>query len=324
MQKNQGNYEKVLLVLMALVALAVAGLTIWKSQGFADTLQEKRVTPKEELGDIPLESATAATKRLATVFDWKAPEIDGKKVPLNKSVLLVLKDGTLFDLYSKDPNAPNLRDPITNKWLIDNNIPDILSPNVADLDPDKDGFTNLEEFNAQTNPMDPASKPEATQKLFLVQRITNDYILQLASSIMPVQVQRLKPEPKISKFVTEGADFGFEKGESRFRFVSFEKKSAKDDKVGEKDVSELTILDLATNQEVTLVRNEPKNLAEYEARFEFRLGTIQEITQKKGEDFQLPGTGQTYRVVEVEETHAVIAPVGADGSVGTSIQVPRG
>ena len=323
MQKNEGNYDKVLLVLMALVAIAVAGLTLWKSQSFSDTLALRSVTPKEELGDIPLEKAKEAIQRLQTVFDWKAPAIDGKPVPLNKSVLLVLKDNQLIDVYSTAEGAVQLHEEFPNQWLVSNDIPDILSPNVADLDPDNDGFSNKEEYDLKTDPMDESSKPAATHKLYLKARITNDYILRLNSSIMPVQVQRLKPEPKKSVFVEEGKEFGFERGETRFRALGFEKKSAPDATVGEKDVSELKILDLASNEEVVLVRGEDKNLAEYEANFEFRLGdVVREFTVKKGEAFQLPGTGQTFYVEAVEETSAVIAPVAADGSRGEPITIP--
>ncbi len=46
---------------------------------------------------------------------------------------------------------------MTDGWEVDNN----LDPLVDDTgqDPDSDGFTNLEEFSAGTDPWDPASFP---------------------------------------------------------------------------------------------------------------------------------------------------------------------
>lgn len=318
MNQRKGNYEKKLLVAMALVAVTVAGLLIWQSNGLADTLILKKVTPKDELGEIPVAQAEEATARLSTVFDWKAPDLSGKPVPLNKSILLVVKDDQLFDLFV--PN-PALRPPMTNEYLVSNDLPDILHANVGDLDPDEDGFSNEEEFMAKTNPKDAASKPTATNKLFLKERITNDYIVNLKSSTLPVQVQRMAPEPKKSVFVAPGKDFGFDAGVSRFKALAFEKKVVPDARTGEKDVSELKFLDTATNKEFVMVRGVDLNLAEYEAKFEYILDGAKEFTVKKGERFQLPGTGDTYMVLEVLETEASIAKLDASGKQSEPIKI---
>lgn len=303
---------------MALLAILVSILLVWQSKQLPSTLVVKSVTPKDELGDIPIEKAQLALQRLQTVFDWKAPERNGKPVPLNKSILMVVKDDQLYDLFV--PN-PQLRPPMTNEFLVGNNLPHILHVNVGELDPDGDGFSNEEEFLAGTNPMDPASKPPATNKLFLKERITNDYILNFKSSTS-MQVARIKPEPVRNVFVAVGQDFGFDPGVNRFKALEFEKKEVPDPRTNTRDVSELKILDTATNREFVLVRGEDTNLAEYEARFEYRLLQYREITVKKGENFQLPGTGETYKVVEVEESEATIQKVETSGELGPPIKIP--
>jgi hypothetical protein len=318
MNQRKGNFEKKLVVAMALLAIIVAGLLIWQSNGLPDTLVLKQVTPKNELGEIPVAKAEEAITRLSTVFDWKAPFLAGKSVPLNKSILLVVKDDQLFDLFV--PN-PALRVPMTNEFLVSNDLPDILHANVGELDPDEDGFTNEEEFMAKTNPKDAASKPTATNKLYLKERITNDYIVHLKSSTMPVQVQRIAPEPKKSVFVTPGKEFGFDAGAVRFKAMTFEKKVVPDPKTGEKDVSELKVLDTATNKEVVLIRGQDLNLAEYEAKFEYLLDGVKEFTVKKGERFQLPGTGDTYLVLDVLETEASIAKLDASGVQSAPLKI---
>ncbi len=318
MNQRQGNYEKKLLVIMALLAIVVSALLVWQSRSLPDTLVLKTVTPKNELGEIPSAKAEEATQRLATVFDWKAPERNGKPVPLNKSVLLVVKNDQLYDLFVENPQ---FRPPMTNEFLVSNNLPDILHANVGELDPDEDGFSNEEEFLAGTRPMDASSKPPATTKLFLKARITNDYILNFKSSTS-MQVARLKPEPVKNVFVTVGQDFGFDPGVARFKALDFEKKEVPDPRTNTRDVSELKILDTAINKEFVLIRGEDTNLAEYEAQFEYLLKQRREFKVKKGENFQLPGTGETYKVLDVTETEATIARIDTGGQQGEPLKIP--
>jgi len=324
MQNKNGNYEKVLLTIAGIIALGVAGYLIWSSQGISERLVQRLAASKNDPNKPPTENVNAAIKRVTEKINWVSPIINGKAVPLNKSILLVKKGDQLFDLLVPEPQ---FRPPMTNAYLVaPTELPHILSPNVADLDPDSDGFTNLEEFQKSTDPRDAKSRPPVTDKLFLKQRITHDYILKLNSSSPPYQVQRVKPEPKKSVF-TSPADvpFGFERNEQRFKAESFEQKVVADPTVGEKDVSELTVTDLATNQKFVLVRGVEKNLAEYEAEFEFRLtGNVESRTVKKGENFQIPGIGTTYKVLEIEETKAIIVPVDGDNPTGKPIEVKKG
>ncbi|HCN76155.1 MAG TPA: hypothetical protein DIT13_03045 [Verrucomicrobiales bacterium] len=308
MQKKNGNYEKVLLGVCALVAVGIAGFLVWQSQQFEERLTRLQASSKNDPGQPPTEIVKATIQRLVEKVSWVSPVIKGKPVPLNKSVRLVLKGDQLIDLMTEEVQ---LRPPMPNSFIVANDLPNYLFANFGDLDADEDGFSNLEEFNAKTNPKDSGSHPPVTDKLFLARRITHDYIIRLNSTSDPFQVQRILPAPDrpVSKFVSVGADFGFEKGSERFRTIKFEKKTIPDPSVGEKDVSELTVLDKATNKEFVVAKGTDTNLAEYEAEFEFLLGKRQTRVAKKGETFQIPGIGQTFRLLEVEEDHAVIQPV---------------
>lgn len=317
MQNRKGKYEKVLLGVSAALAVGVSGYFIWSSQHFAEQLVRRPAASKNDPGQPPTAVVNAAIKRLTEKITWVSPVIKGKPVPLNKSVLLVKKGDQLFDLQVEEPQ---FRPPMTNSYLVQNELPDILSPNIGDLDADADGFSNLEEFEKKTNPRDAKSHPPFTDKLVLKRRITHDYIIKLNSSTPPYQVQRLAPEPKKSVFVSTGDEFGFDKGVVRFKAGSMEPKKVDDPKVGEKDVSELTVVDKSTNKEFKLVRGTETNLAEYEAEFEFLLGNGETRTVKKGETFQIPGIGETYRVLEIEESSAVIQPL-SEGAA--PINVPK-
>lgn len=323
MQNKKGNYEKGILASCFLIAIALSAYLVWDSQSISDRLVLKNGSSKNELNPPPTDSVKAVMQRLTEKVTWVSPVVKGKAVPLNKSVILMQKGDELFDLQTED-NA--LRPPMTNEFLIKNNLPNIESPNVGALDPDNDGFSNEEEFLAkpQTNPMDSASHPPVTEKLFLKQRIAHDYKIKLNSSSPPYQVQRIAPEPKVSKFVSPNDEFGFDKGVIRFKAISFEAKSVKDPTIGEKDVSELKCLDISTQKEFVLIRGSETNLAEYEAEFEFRIGQAEVRKVKQGETFQIPGIGMTFKVLSIQETQAVIVPVDGDKPAGEQITVKKG
>jgi hypothetical protein len=323
MQNKNGNYEKGLLVAAALIAVGIVGYLIWDSQSISDRLILRPGSSKDVLNPPPTSGVLAVFQRLTEKVSWVSPVIKGKPVPLNKSIILMQKGDDIYDLQTEDKP---LRPPMTNAFLIQNELPNIESPNVGAMDADNDGFSNEEEFAAkpQTNPMDAKSRPPVIQKLFLKQRLTHDYKIKLNSSSPPYQVQRTTPEPKASKFVSPGDEFGFDKGIIRFKAISFEQKIVKDEKVGEKDVSELKCLDSATKKEFILIRGSETNLAEYEAEFEFRIGSPEIRKVKQGETFQIPGIGITFKVLSIEENQAVIVPVDGEKPAGEQVTIKKG
>jgi len=320
MQNSQGNYEKVILTLSALLAIGVAVWLVLESQGFEDSLALAQPSAQSGMNPPDKQKVTEATETIRKKYAWTSPARNGKAVPLNKSVLLVMKEGQLFDLLLPEPK---FREPMTNIFLTgdlsksppESQLPDIFSPNVGDLDADSDGFSNLEEFNAKTDPRDASKMPPLTNKLFLRQRISHDYIMKLVSGDgATFQIQRLKPEPKASKFVAMNEEFGFEKGVTRFKLLSAKKETIQHPTLGPMDASIVKVLDLSTKKEFELVQGKEINLAEYEAELEFLWKKRQTIPGVRGgKTFQLPGLGVTYHILKLEETKAVISPNGKDG-----------
>jgi len=320
MANREANYDKVILVVTALLALGVAGYLYTLKSSFGEKLQFAKVTPKADFGEIPVEQVEQAGKNLLKVSDWTSPIRANKPVPLNKSIPIVLRDGQLFDMFVENPP---LRAPMTNKFLRDHDL-EYLSPNVGELDPDGDGFSNLEEFNKNTNPRDPAQHPALTEKLYFVNRVQLNYILALQSPEPPLLVKRNEPAPPSSAYV-QGTkfpeDFGFDRGaQPRFTATSFEKKKAVAPNGLEQDVSELQVTDRATGEKFGLVFKKPYNLAEFQAELEFRIGTVTKLTVKKGDNFRLPGVAATFKLVDVAETSATVAEI-KDGAPGTPFVV---
>jgi hypothetical protein len=314
MARKDNNFDKNFLIFAAIAAVG-GGAWLYTMKGsFAEQLNTDKATRKNEFPEVPTAEVIKASDILRKAYAWESPMIAGKAVTLNKSVPVVLQGGKLFDMFVEEPQ---LRAPMTNKFLREHQL-DYLSPNVGDLDPDEDGFTNLEEFNGQTNPRDAKSKPALENKLYFVNRVQDDYILKLLNKIMPAQVKRMAPAPQKSVFIdTTPKTFGFDPtSQERFQATAFATK-----KVGDKEVAEMTLVDNATKETFVLVYGEDKNLAEYQAELEFRLNVVTKIKVKKGDTFYLPNVATKYLLQDVTETEALVVPIGSDGNPSKPFQV---
>jgi hypothetical protein len=315
MAHKDTGFDKGFVTVSALLALAGSVYLFLQKGSFAEVLQTSSATPQKNFPEVPLQKTNDATAQLTKAYQWAMPVINNKPVPLNMSVPIIMHEGKMVDLFTEDVA---FRAPLTNKFLRENDL-EYLAPNVGDLDPDDDGFSNLEEFNGGTNPKDAKSHPDLEAKLSFVARVQDDYILQLLTSIMPAQVRRMAPAPNKSVFVNATPQpFGFDAGNAE-RFVA-EKFETKKDASG-LDVAELTVLDNASKDRFVLVSKVPKNLAEYQADLEFRYRVVKKIRVKKGEAFYLEETGKKYLLQDVQENGATIAPVGSDGKAGTPLLV---
>ncbi|MFZ4763629.1 MAG: Amuc_1099 family pilus-like system protein [Roseimicrobium sp.] len=327
MQKRQSKYERVTLILLSIAAVAGSGWLVLLSTGFGDTLQSKAVVEKSQIVPPPFEKVDDAVKHaLSDPKAWVAPVRHNKAVPLNKSVLLVHLGEEVYDLFLEDRL---LRPPMSNAYLKENQLA-YESPNVSDLDPDEDGFTNLEEFNKQTKPKDAKSHPPITDKIFMIERAAKDYRVVLRNSSGQIS---LPDEPKkktyfidLSKVGTEPHQaFGGSAGD-RFKALKFEKKIVPDPTTGERDVSELTCEELVTKKTVLLVVGKEENLAEYKAVFQFRLkGSATLPPVAKGDSFRIPGYDDTtYKVIDIHEANAVISALKPDGTWDKELVIPKG
>lgn len=330
MQNRKGNYEKTILIISSLLAIGVAVFLILESQGFEESLILPQGFSKNDLNAPASKKVVEATETMKKKYSWLSPLRNGKAVPLNKSVLLVMKGGNLYDLLLPEPM---LRPPMPNIFLTGDQtknppeaqLPNIFSPNVGQLDADNDGFSNLEEFNAKTDPRDAGSMPPYTDKLFLIKRISHDYILLLkGGSDGTFQIQRLVPT-KSSVFKPMNEEFGFDKNTLRFKILSNRKETA-ETKFGPKEIYILKVLDMSTQKEFEMVEGKEVNLADYEAEFEFRWKKRQVIPGvKEGGTFQLPGLGKSFYILKLEENKAIIAPLGADGKpTKETIEIKQG
>lgn len=158
------NYEKAALGGAAVIALGFAFMGYSKlgkveedfNVSLANRGKEETSVPNSDL--IP-----KAIQSLQADRTWNKAVAGERPVDLFTGIpLFVSRDdpNKQIDLPNADPVHP----PIPNTWWIENR----LDPGYADSaarDPDGDGFSNLEEFNAKTDPNDPKSVPSLITKL---------------------------------------------------------------------------------------------------------------------------------------------------------------
>ena len=170
---EQSNPGVKALMVGAVLGLAAAGLSVYT---YMDSAEAPETNISASKGGASLTAAAdtvmESLKRDRTVAD-AAPE--GAKVngqprlaPLFFSTELWQvtlddqKKNTVIDIY--DPVAPSIHGNIPNTWFITNNIADALGRSDGRvLDSDEDGFTNEEEYIAQTCPSAANSYPDLVQ-----------------------------------------------------------------------------------------------------------------------------------------------------------------
>lgn len=295
------NCERVLLGTLAFIVLALSGLAGWQALSFPEKFAERNSSKKPDNKIVPPNveavdstTATAAAPRSFTGHDGS----------LFVSRPYVLKDGTLVDpLEGGQPLHP----PIENAWLIKYNL-DYAEPDVKDQDPDKDGFSNLDEFLAGTDPTNDKSVPPYYTKLRLLKFDPKPFRLRFSGT--PDEGQT---------FTINTRDLGgrtqfLQKGETiqgaPYKILSYTPKKEVRNEI-EVDVSELTIQNTETGQNIVLVydkeADDPTSYGEFLYLFDntkFRV--------KKDDEFSLkPDETRKYKLIDISAQEAVIQDIAS-------------
>lgn len=160
----QQNYEKAAIGGAAVVALALVFLGYQKYSSIDETFAATLVGTGNSDPTIPNADQVAvagAALKLERVLSQAEP--GGRPVDLFTGIPLFVKRDSptvAVDVLKGEPVHP----PIPNTWWIENRI----DPGFADSpirDPDEDGFSNIEEFQAKTDPNSVTSHPDLIHKL---------------------------------------------------------------------------------------------------------------------------------------------------------------
>ncbi|MFT4177203.1 MAG: thrombospondin type 3 repeat-containing protein [Luteolibacter sp.] len=354
----QKNYEKAAIGGGAVVALGLACLG-WmqfnKVDVDFDSSLKGRGNNDPAVKGAELIPQTLSSMQLDRVM--KPAEVDGREIDLFAGVpLFIGKADTTkpVDLYKSEPIHP----PIPNLWWLENK----LDPGFADSpqrDPDGDGFSNLQEFEAKTDPNDSKSHPALVNKLKFVKDESVKWILRPGFEsdggfqFRYVEFQDGTDKQKAGPFPSEvalpdalffvGASKALERSDvsgdykNRFKFLSSEKRKVKNEKFGtEEDVTFVKVEDQRPNKKGQ-VYEIPAPLSESRAaeytNFDRKAVLSLEAIGQEGKEFKIEektafalppdASEKSYFLQEVSPEAIVVEYSSPDGAKKT-IKIPKG
>ncbi|MGB8170622.1 MAG: Amuc_1099 family pilus-like system protein [Chthoniobacteraceae bacterium] len=339
------RYDQFVLLLATLLLLGVSGLLALRAKSFPDKFAAALTTvvPSEKIPELDLTLVKSAEARVADPARWSAPK--------GVNEFMFAPDLYMIDKDTQQPKKPTdgslyndslTGKPIPNRFFTSHNLP-LLDSSVPKQDPDKDGFTNEDEWRGErdgadpsnwhdsTDPNDAAAHPAVVTKLYLKQWIRVRFRLLFQAydgdpakpEEMSFQINAVDRGRK-----TEFLKIGQKVAGSPYRLEKFELKMKVNPSTGsEEDVSELTILNTETNDTVVLVKAKETDSPDSYALFDYQLFptapnqfTSKDIQVKKLQEFVLlPDKTKLYKLVDIKEGQAVIQlPDGA----GTYLVTP--
>jgi hypothetical protein len=290
------HYEKALLIGAALL-LFLSSIFIWRNSArFGSTLAG--MPPAPSLKSVsPLakaeELATAASK-LRQPPQWTFGGRSGLFVPEKHFIAANGEPATL--------QTTEVHPPVPNEWLEQFGLP-IADADVLDQDPDNDGFTNLEEWQGHTNPTDRNSHPEYYTKLKLKSAVEEPFRFIFSSWMGDTYHINTIDFNQPTQFLKVGDTI---KG-TRFKIVKFLKKYEPNKFGTNMDVSELTLEQEETKQQLTLVKEKVATSPESVATFVYTWGGRREFQVRKDQEFSLKPQEQIkYKLIDIGPAKAVI------------------
>ena len=294
------------LAILALATLLLAANAAWLATrpGLEIEGIPPRPEPSNQFDEPNLQAVQDASAAASTPARWQ-PDTKGTQGSLFVSRKYLLKEGKLLDPIE---GGENLHPPIPNAWFVENDL-DLSNNNILKLDPDGDGFSNLEEFKAKTNPKDKTSTPPSFTKLQLV---------------------AFKPVPFRIIFKGDGGTDGKEfqinfkdlKGTGRtqykklneqiadapYKIVSYTAKPGPYGVNVKGDLSELKIENTNTRETLVLKYNEEIN--DPTSFGEFRNLLTNEVkTYIKGAEFDIPPDPAKFKLIDIQADSAQIQDI---------------
>ena len=306
------NYDISLLALSAICLFASAGLVFVQSSVALVTISTAapESNGKDTISSPDFDAISKAQAIVAAPKLWNDKSASGgERGALFVSRPYLLKDGKLIDPIE---GQEKLHDPIDNDWLIKYSL-NYADANIKDQDPDNDGFTNLEEFHAKTDPTDSVSAPPAIYKLRLAKYEAKPFrlLFQGDPSGEGVEFQINAKELKGSA-KTQFKRIGESIENAPYKILKYVKKEAINERTNAMDdVSELVVQNTETEADIILVRNKETNDPTSFGEF-LNLLNNETLRLKKGEEFTVkPDVNTSLKLIDISNESAQIQDVNS-------------
>ena len=291
----KANYDRTALMGAALFLFICAVSIWWSAIQFGNRLVTQQPPRAKAASQPPVAvELDRAAEQLQNPVQWKASKRSGLFVPEKH---FIGPDGLPATLENTQVHAP-----VPNDWFEKYGLP-IEDADVLDQDPDKDGFTNLDEWQGHTDPTKKDSHPDYITKLHLVSATEEPFLYMFSSRIKDSFGINTIDQSEPTQFlkvgdVIRGTDF---------RIVKFTEKRARNQYGTNDDVSELLLEHEQSHTQVTLVKGKVATSPQSVATFVYTWGGRREFEVRKDEEFSLkPMEEIKYKLVNVQPTKAVI------------------
>lgn len=255
--------------------------------GAARALAKMEVQPRERL--------FVSERRVSCVKCGKPIAFDALKCPF-----CLADQPEIVNIDTLDSDGDGIPDKIEQAWGLD---PLNASDGAGDLD--GDGFTNLEEFLAETNPNDAGSMPDPIVKLRVAAVKAIPFYLRF-KSVSEFAGNQMRFQ------LNHGGDTDFVKVGDVVQGYSIRSYDPKG-----KDGATLVLRRVADGHEVRLVLGKPVTASEMVLRFVFLIDRSAFPPKRRNDTFEL--RGKTYKVVDIHPTSVVIE----EATTGARTTVPH-
>ena len=293
------NYDRAVLMAAALFLFISALFIWWSAIQFGNLLFPPPRAAAKAASQPPVAVELDAAAKHQPV-QWKSSARSGLFVPEKH---FIGADGMPATLQNTQVHPP-----VPNEWFEKYALP-IEDADALDQDPDKDGFTNLEEWHGNTDPTNAESHPDYTTKLHLVSATEEPFPYIFASrtentfGINDIDQNEPTQFLKVGDII-RGTDF---------KIIKFTEK--KEPNGMKADVSELLLEHQQSHAQVTLVKGKVAVSPQSVATFVYTWGGRREFEVRKDQEFSLKPMEQVkYKLVDVRPDKAVIVNTQRPGA----------
>jgi hypothetical protein len=290
------HYDRVA-VTAAVIFLFVSAVSIWRSAAQFGTnfaVLHAAASPKKPKPPGRAAELEAAAQKLHQPPQWTFSGRSGLFVPEKHFIGANGLPATL--------QTTQVHPPVPNEWLEQFGLP-IADTDVLTQDPDGDGFTNLDEWEGHTNPIDKNSHPDYLTKLKLKSFSLEPFRMMFSSWVEDTFAINTIDLTQPTQFIKVGDTIAG----TRFKIVKFTEKYQPNQYGTRVDVSELLLEQEESKAQLTLVKEEVAISPESVATFVYSWGERREFQVRKDQEFSLkPQEEIRYKLMDVQPTKAVI------------------